>query len=310
MKKRLMPFLLVRVSLVIAICVVCFLVVSDPYSKLFKTKSTSFTPEVSDDAIPIVSTDSVVNSTVATMTTTTTSAPPTTSTIMISTTTTTSTATTSTTEKSTTEKSTMTTSTSATTTSTTSTAKVTTTTKPKVTSTKTTTTTTKPKVTSTTTTTTTTAKALMPLTTTKPTMIMNSILLPWNTYPVEISVLPATQDNVDKNHIVLDNELFSTPNNKILFGHYYWDFSNLHTTKVGDRISLTIDGVQKDYIVDISSSGTLAKYNTDIVDKNGTSLLYSPADGVERIRLVTCYSFIVRDRWVVVASAVTDTPIE
>lgn len=162
----------------------------------------------------------------------------------------------------------------------------------------------------TTTVTTTTVTTTTVTTTTETTTVTfqeeNAILLPTETAPVEVTIAPAYQSYVDSCEIVQDNgELFSTENNILLFGHYFKTFSCLDQIVVGDEIILWNDYIPKTYTVITCAHGSLNEYNTDILDSDGNSLLFSKFDdSTSVIRLITCEGiFNPNGRIVIIAVA-------
>ena len=134
----------------------------------------------------------------------------------------------------------------------------------------------------------------------------DAILLPTKKGPiiVPVKIAPATQECVDEFDVVQDNELFSSDENILLFGHDYKSFSCLCKIEEGDKIVLWNDHIPKTYTIETNACGNLNRYGTDILDENGNTLLYNNMGG-KTLRLITCEAdlFLRYNRRVVVAVA-------
>lgn len=127
------------------------------------------------------------------------------------------------------------------------------------------------------------------------------LIIDWQ--EIQFARLPATQNNVDGNDVVLDTSVWSTEKDKYFFGHNMRSFHFLHYVEVGDIIKFYDGNEEKLYIVERSEQGELTDDETNITSNIDGVELVNTDLGYETIRLITCVGQTknTKKRWVVIA---------
>lgn len=126
----------------------------------------------------------------------------------------------------------------------------------------------------------------------------NALYIPGADIHTNLTIASYTQEAVDNNDVVysLDNG----ENHPFVLGHDYGTLRNLHKTKVGEYVYISIAGKVEAYRVVVSEYARSSNNEIDIIgQKTGANLRDSYGD--KTLHMYTCHGWRESGRWLVLA---------